>query len=260
MDWIYHNGLTALQFPPLTAVPGIQHAIFLRRARDDQGRGSALNLGLGCGTPEQQVWHNRRRVRSFFGEGCMVFARQVHGARIAERNSAQIDTWQPDGDRVYLEGDALVTDRVDQLLFIQVADCQPILVVDPVRRVIANIHSGWRGSIQNIAGQTIEYMKRCFGCRAAHLLCGVGPSLGPCCAEFKAFRTEIPQQYWSYGDKYNHFDFWRLTRDQLTAAGVRPENVSTSGICTRCNAHLFFSYRADRNTGRFASVLALRNA
>jgi polyphenol oxidase len=113
-----------------------------------------------------------------------------------------------------------VTDMQNQLLYIQVADCQAVIVVDPGRKVVANIHSGWRGSIQNIVGQTIERMKIC-GCRAEHLLCAIGPSLGPCCAEFKSYRSEIPRQYWSYGDERNYFDFWRLTRDQLTATGVR---------------------------------------
>jgi polyphenol oxidase len=257
MHWIHYNGLTALQFPSLAAVPGIEHAIFLRRATDAGGRIADLNLGLQCGTPDWQIWRNRRRVRSFFGEGCMVFARQVHGARIAVRNNDKLDL--PGGEFATLEGDALVTDMQNQLLYIQVADCQAVIVVDPGRKVVANIHSGWRGSIQNIVGQTIERMKIC-GCRAEHLLCAIGPSLGPCCAEFKSYRSEIPRRYWSYGDERNYFDFWRLTRDQLTAAGVRAQNISTCDICTRCNTHLFFSYRADRNTGRFAAVVALRSA
>ncbi len=258
MRLIAQNGITVFQFPALNALAGIQHGVFLREVRN-HGRTTDLDLGLRCGASDSAVWENRRRVRSFFGTGTMVFARQVHGARIAVWDDKQIDTHPPAGDFVYLDGDALVTNVKDQLLFIQVADCQSVIIVDPERKVVANIHSGWRGSIQNIVGRTVGLMVQRFDCRAEDLLCAIGPSLGPCCAEFIHYREEIPPQYWDYGDRRHYFDFWRMTADQLTASGVQAKNISSSNICTRCNAHLFFSYRAARNTGRFAAVVTLRS-
>ncbi len=250
------NGIAFLQFPALSAIPGVQHGIILRQA-DDREQPTDLNLGLCCGTPDHQVWRNRRRVRSLFGAGTMVFAHQTHGAQVALWGRKESAAHPPQGDFVALRGDALVTDVKDQLLFIQVADCQAVIIVDPERKVAANIHSGWRGSIQNIVGRTVDLMRERFGCRPEDLYCAVGPSLGPCCAEFIHYRNEIPSEYWHYGDRRSHFDFWRITADQLTASGVAARHISFSNICTRCNAHLFFSYRAARDTGRFAAVVAM---
>jgi copper oxidase (laccase) domain-containing protein len=129
------------------------------------------------------------------------------------------------------------------------------MLYDPVRAVIANIHSGWRGSIADIIGRTVAVMQQRFGCRPAEIVAGIGPSLGPCCAEFVNYRKEIPATLWSYQVSPNHFDFWALSRDQLVRAGLRPGHIETGGICTRCHSDLFFSYRAAQQTGRMAAVI-----
>jgi copper oxidase (laccase) domain-containing protein len=130
---------------------------------------------------------------------------------------------------------------------------------DPVRRVVANVHSGWRGSVADIAGKTVAVMKNGFGCRGGDMVAAIAPSLGPCCAEFVNYRDEIPEHFWTYRDTKNHFDFWSISCDQLTAAGLRPENIHSGGMCTRCGTDYFYSYRGEaRNTGRFAAVIGLR--
>ena len=125
------------------------------------------------------------------------------------------------------------------------------------KKVIANVHSGWRGSICNIAGKCVELMAREYGCRPQDILAGISPSLGPCCAEFIHYKTEIPRSFWKYRVKENHFDFWKMSFDQLREAGLRFENIEISDMCTRCNPHLFFSYRHSNTTGRFAAVIGL---
>jgi copper oxidase (laccase) domain-containing protein len=129
------------------------------------------------------------------------------------------------------------------------------MLVDPVRRVAANIHSGWRGSIVDIAGAGVETMHREFGCDPEEILACVSPSLGPCCAEFVHYEKEIPEHLWPYRDRDRRFDFWAMTRDQLLARGLQARNIEISGICTRCRPDLFFSYRHAPVTGRFASVI-----
>ena len=153
--------------------------------------------------------------------------------------------------------DAMVTDIYGRNLVIQVADCQAVLLYEPVRRVIANVHCGWRGSIQNIIGRAIEVMEQRFGCRPSRIQAGIGPSLGPCCAEFDNYRKEIPMEFWRYKGLNAHFDFWSLSRDQMTRAGMTETNIELSGICTRCHTDDFFSYRAAKTTGRFAAVIGL---
>jgi hypothetical protein len=100
-------------------------------------------------------------------------------------------------------------------------------------------------------------MKQHFDCHPGRIQAGIGPSLGPCCAEFINYRKEIPKEYWRYMGLNAHFDFWALSRDQMLQAGMAAANIEPGGICTRCHTDDFFSYRAARTTGRFAAVIGL---
>jgi polyphenol oxidase len=256
MQWIQNHSLQWLKFPSLSSAGGLWHGIFPRFYVGAGGDRKPLNLGLGCGDPDQHVWANRHRVMRITAGHRAVFARQVHGDQIGiwDRNLHL----RAADDHVVLAGDALVTDVPGAALFIQTADCQSVMLFDPVKRVVGNIHSGWRGSIRNVVGRTVQTLIDRFGCRPENLMAGIGPSLGPCCAEFIHYRQEIPQHYWCYRRENDHFDFWRLSADQLVKAGVPPERITISGICTRCNPHLFFSYRTEgKQAGRFASVIQL---
>jgi hypothetical protein len=89
------------------------------------------------------------------------------------------------------------------------------------------------------------------------IVAGIGPSLGQCCAEFTNYTLELPEPFWKYKNNNNHFDFWRLSFDQLCGAGVLKENIQISQLCTKCNQDLFFSYRRDKVTGRLANIISL---
>jgi polyphenol oxidase len=256
MQWIQNHHLEWLRFPALSAAGGLWHGILPRFYVEDGNTRKPLNLGLNCGDPDQRVWDNRRRVMAAVGGRQAVFARQVHGNQIGVWDTQR--QLQATDDHVYLQGDALVTNVPGAALFIQTADCQSVMVFDPVRRVVGNIHSGWRGSIRNIVGRTVQIMVDRFGSRPEHLIAGIGPSLGPCCAEFIHYRQEIPQAFWPYRREHDYFDFWRLSTDQLVQAGVPVAQISASGICSRCNPHLFYSYRREgKQAGRFAAVIQL---
>jgi len=151
-----------------------------------------------------------------------------------------------------------VTDISKKNIVVKVADCQSVLLDDPDRQVVANVHSGWRGSIKNIIGRTIKVMKKQFACNPDNIVAGIGPSLGPCCAEFVNYKSEIPRALWGYKDGSNHFDFWSLSRDQLCDAGVLSENIDLSEMCTKCNIERFFSFRREGTTGRFAVAIGLK--
>ena len=157
-----------------------------------------------------------------------------------------------------MTGDGLVTHVAGKTLAIKLADCQAVLIYDPIQKVVGNVHSGWRGSIQNIIGRCIETMTTNFGSDPKDMIAGISPSLGPCCAEFINYKTEIPMPFWKYKNSTNHFDFWRISRDQLVGSGVLPDHIELSDICTKCNSHLFYSYRQSRDTGRFAAVIGLK--
>jgi len=250
------NGISYFQFPNLAAFSGIWHGVFTRHGGFSPRPYRSLNVSLGVGDDRERVIKNRRLILSCSGGGTLVFANQQHGAKVltlTAKNSTGID---PNGNRTP-KGDALITNVRSKSLVIKVADCQSVLLVDPERRVIANVHSGWRGSLQNIIARTIQTMEVTFGCPPAHIHAGIGPSLGPCCGEFVNYKTEIPRAFWKYRSAESVFDFWAISRDQLEKAGVPKAQIHTDGRCTRCHTEQFFSYRGEGVTGRFASVITL---
>jgi YfiH family protein len=244
------NGIPFLQFPNLSGFPELRHGIFTRKGGVSPPPYDSLNVGLGVGDAPGNVEENRRRVARCMSAPRLIFARQVHGTTVLA-----ID----DNDKVEtpLTGDALMTDRPGKFIAVQVADCQPVLLFDRAKRVTAAVHSGWRGSVENVIGHTVAAMKSAYGCRPEDILAGVGPSLGPCCGEFVNYRRELPEHFWRYKDDGNRFDFWAISRDQLTACGVEEKNIHLGRLCTRCRTDLFFSYRGETETGRFTAVIGL---
>lgn len=258
MHLIHSSQTVYFQFGLLAGLPGIWHGIFVRYAFDDTTHRVPFNLGLHGIEPDETVWCNRQRTMRAAGLSFAVFARQVHGVEVGVWTDNPTHDQYKKGGHIQLAGDALVTHLAGAALFIQTADCQSVVLADPVQRVVANIHSGWRGSIGNIVGRTVDIMQQRFNCHPQNIHCGIGPSLGPCCAEFIHYRQEIPEFYWGYRHNGDYFDFWRMTADQLTAKGVLREHIELSNICTRCNPHLFYSYRGEKEqAGRFAAAIAL---
>lgn len=204
------------------------------------------------GDLKKNVLKNRSLVKDIMNMHEVLSARQVHG------DTVRIFSQQYKPDIEEHEGDAMISDVPGYLLLIKGADCQSIIIFDPVRNVVANIHAGWRGSVQNIIGKTLSVMNDTYGCRPKDLLCGIGPSLGPCCAEFVNHAEELPPAFKIHEVALNHFDFWAISREQLKDAGVPQENIIVSGICTRCNSDHFFSYRREKITGRFGTVIGIR--
>jgi YfiH family protein len=258
-------GVRYMQFPHLAKFPELWHGIFTRHGGFSPAPFDSLNISYGLGDDPVLVRKNRRCLARAVGDGCLVFARQVHGADVLVVNGgdAQRDAEErcDRGKEPVAVGDALIANEQTRMLAIQVADCQAVMLYDPERQVVANVHAGWRGSVADVLGKTVALMQREFECDPGRIVAGIGPSLGPCCAEFVNYKQEIPPAYWKYRLADNRFNFWRITRAQLDQAGVVPTNVHASEICTRCNTGLFYSYRGEKVTGRFAAVIGLqRNA
>lgn len=257
MKLIDQNGVYFYQFSNLAKFSGIKHAIFTRRQGFSKEPYKSLNVTNGIGDDEKNVHQNRRIIRRCIDGAQLVFAEQVHGDNVLILDDHRIgeDHKNP---ATPLVGDAMVTHLHQKFLAVQVADCQSVMMYEPHRDVVANIHVGWRGSIKNIIARTLEVMQSRFGCRADRIVAAIGPSLGPCCAEFVNYRAEIPEKFWKYKNADRHFDFWAISHDQLLAAGVLAENISSSRLCTKCHPDLFFSYRREGTTGRFAAVIGLK--
>lgn len=274
------DGVSFFQFPKLTGLADVRHSVFTRNAGKSQGAYRSLNVSFGVGDDSRYVKQNRKIISRCIGGDDLVFIDQVHGTRVLTfKNKSEVgmavaaDDFSKDShayikngkNSVYasgssdkLVGDAMVSNIRGKFLVVQVADCQSVLMYEPVRQVIANVHAGWRGSIKNIVGRTIKTMERKFGCCSRNIVAGISPSLGPCCAQFVNYQKEIPAMYWKHKDDSDYFDFWSISRDQLCDAGVLIENIDVSQVCTKCDTGNFFSFRGEKNTGRFASVIGLK--
>lgn len=247
------NGLLMLQFPNFMSFPEIHHGIFTRSGGYSPRPFDSLNVSFHVGDEKKHVERNRQAILSHIKGGQLIFVKQDHGDHVLivdEKSTRKND------DDLQV-ADAMITDKPNFFLTIQVADCQAIVLYDPIARVVANIHSGWRGSIRNVIARTIEKMAFHFSTVPQNLVAAISPSLGPCCAEFVHYRDEIPELFWKYKNPSDHFDFWAISRDQLISAGIKEENLYVSQICTKCHTDRFYSYRDETVTGRFAVFIGL---
>ncbi len=212
------------------------------------------NLGYHVGDDTIRVTANRNAVKKSLSLGFLVSARQVHGQNISLVQDIVKDREFPDCD-------ALLTSQQGVGLLICHADCQAILLYDPIQKAVAAIHSGWRGSAANIAGYTVKKMSETFGSRPADIFAGISPSLGPCCAEFRNYKDELPEEFWQFQVRERYFDFWEITASQLVKTGLQRKKIHIAACCTHCSND-YFSYReacqvSAGKTGRNGTVIAL---
>jgi polyphenol oxidase len=163
------------------------------------------------------------------------------------------------------QGDALVTSESGRWIGIRTADCVPLLLADPARRVVGAVHAGWRGTAANIAGKTVEKLVT-LGTDPANLLVAIGPAIGGCCfevgdellAEFANWLPEAQAERSENGR--SRIDLLAVNRRQLRDAGVRESNVDLLDRCTKCEPDFFHSYRRDREiAGRMVAAIRIRS-
>lgn len=241
------NGVGWLTFDHLSSCPRLNHGVFLRHGGVSEGPFATLNLGLTQGDDPQKVMINRQKVLNALQIKSCAQPCQKHTNHVVEANSHAKE-----------EADGLITNRPDLGLLILHADCQAAIIYDPIQHALANVHSGWRGSVQNIYSEAIESLKRRYGSRPEDLLVGISPSLGPEAAEFRHYKEELPEAFWTYQIKPTYFDFWEISRQQLLECGVLPHHIEIAGECTYSNPEDYFSYRRVKVSGRHGTVAVLR--
>ena len=191
--------------------------------------------------------------------------KQVHGnsVRILKKGAVP-----DDAANVRPDGDAVVSNQPGLALAVMVADCNPILVVDPKRGAAAAIHAGWRGTCARVGPAAIDTMRREFGSDPSDLIAAIGPSVGPDDYEvgeslIDAFATaghsNADIDRWFIRSKPKpHLDLWKANRDQLAAAGLRADHIYICGLSTVSHPDVFDSYRiAGEKAGRMAGIIVV---
>ncbi|MBN2202163.1 peptidoglycan editing factor PgeF [bacterium] len=241
------HGLFVGRFPAWARTPGLRHAFSTRRGGVSRPPFGTLNLGLNTEDDPDSVRENWVKfcVAAELDRDRAAFARQDHGDAVAVVETA----------RVYEDSDALVTQSTDVVLFIQVADCVPVFLFDPERRAVGLAHAGWRGSAKDIAGKTAAAMTARFGSDPGRMSACIGPSIGPCCCEVGPDAAERFSPRYLQGSR---LDLRAVNRDALIAAGMAPDAIHISRLCTVCHKDWFFSHRGDGGkTGRMAAMIGL---
>lgn len=250
----------------LMTAPGIDtpHAFTTRLGGVSGGIYASLNLGENRGDGPENVAENFRRLRAALGIGRLAFTRQVHGSLVRAVTSA--DAREP-GDPPAPEADGLVTAEPGLGLIVFIADCIPILFHDPVGRVIGAAHAGWRGTVADIAGETVRKMAE-LGSNPADIHAAIGPGIGACCFETG---PEVPEAVTAAlgpaGAEFIddgrapgkfHVDLKGVNRALLIRAGLEPENIDVSQECTMCRPFKYWSHRYTKGQrGSQAAVIVL---
>lgn len=221
-----------------------------------------LNLSFEVGDEREAIVKNRKKLAEVLGvpTDSFVTLRQMHSSQILKVNRKETTSFL--SEEVIGKGDALITvEPVVLTLFY--ADCLPIFLVEPQRKVAGLIHAGWRGLKEQIAKKTVEEMVLEFGVSPGNLFAWLGPSIGPCCYQvssnfldyFKAFPGSVKKTV----DGRVSLNLKSVGYAQLHEAGIKKENIKTEPHCTFCQKDLFFSYRRENGeTGRQAAILVLR--
>jgi len=244
-----HNGLQWLEFELLADCPVI-HGAFTRHGGASSGPLASLNLGRMVGDDPENVKNNWGKVSEALGLPHLLSARLCHGNEVTAIPKLVHDLPLSDG----------ISTQIPHMgLMVTQADCQAAILYDPVRHALANVHCGWRGSVQNIYQTAVIHMQKTYGTKAADLLVCITPSLGPDNSEFINYTTELPEHFWDFQVKPYHFDFWNISEWQLKEAGVLAHHIQIAGIDTFANIEDYFSYRRSNICGRQATICALKS-
>ena len=226
---------------------------------------NSLNLGMNTDDQPHNVEGNRSLLARTFDIPMerLVTVRQTHGSDILV-----ID--EPNNDFSHftsLEADAVITNQSGVMIGVTVADCVPILLFDPTKKVVAAVHAGWQGIASRIVEQAINGMQDLFKTKPEQVMAFIGPCIGPCCYEVdkpvKERFTKNGIDWEACAETGKDVDHWKLdmskaNRLQLTSSGVRSEMIQSSDLCVCCHKELFFSYRRDGGeTGRQMGFIML---
>jgi polyphenol oxidase len=247
----------------------VTHVVTTRSGGASSSPFDTLNMALHVGDDPESVVENRDTCLTSLGldPASLTTVEQVHGAKVAVIGPDETGSGALDAAGAIPGADAMITDRPGAALCIFTADCVPIFIVDPVNNAIGLAHAGWKGTAADIVTETLSAMTQSYGSRPQDCLAAIGPAIGRCCYEvgndtanaiFKACADDRPIVRTCEGGACLRVDLPLANWLLLRKAGVPEESIALSQRCTCCNGDEFFSYRRDGETGRMASILALR--
>lgn len=226
---------------------------------------NSLNLGMNTQDQQANVEGNRSLLARAFGvnQEALVTPRQVHGSDILVINEPNEDF----SHFLSVEGDAVITNQPNVIIGVCVADCAPILLCDPEKKVAAVIHAGWKGTAAKLVTKTVAGMESEFGCNPARLQAAIGPCIHKCCYEVDEPVRKTFQQGgidWDSCAESKSPGKWQLdlaaaNHKLLLLSGVAVDAIQISEQCVCCHSEQYFSYRRDQEeSGRQMGFIMLK--
>jgi hypothetical protein len=254
-----------LTFPILDKYDDLLHCFTTRSGGVSKGAYESMNLGFDTGDDEENVRKNYYILTEKLGINIedIVETYQTHTNNI--RYVTENDKGRAMEDPEYTDIDGLYTDKKNIALMSFHADCNAVFFYDPVKKLIGLSHAGWRGTVQNIAGEMIRALAE-LGSNPSDIKAAISPSLGQCCFEvdkdvadlFISINREYKDYMIMQGEKY-HFDLWAINKYNMIKEGMNEENIETAGLCSKCHNDLFFSHRGQKGKrGLMAGIIMMK--
>lgn len=251
--WNRHEDGEVWYTSPLLDGAGARHLFATRIGGVSRGAFGGWNFAAGVGEvrdTEQNVFENYEIAANKFGlhasDICRSYQAHTDYVMTVDGMHRGVGTVLP---KFSFGVDGLVSATKDLLLSVRSADCVPILLYDPVHRICAAVHAGWRGTVSGIAVNAVREMQR-HGCQAHDVLAAIGPCIGQCCYEvgtevygaFLQIDSCFASCFVPSGDRFM-LDLTRANTLFLMWAGVTETHVDICGMCTRCDENEWFSHR-----------------
>lgn len=259
--------LVYITFPRLEACGAVRHTFSTRLGGVSEGQYATMNTSFSGGDRFECVEENYRRLCAAVDIDIshLVLSKQTHTNNVRVVTKADCGTGYTKPS--FQDVDGLITNESGVALTTQYADCTPLLFCDPIKRVCATSHAGWRGTVSQIGKVTVQKMVDEFGCDPDNIIAAIGP-----CICDKCYEVDIPvltafaesgidmTGVFCEGRDENHFmlNLVRANKNILISAGIKEENIDVSDICTCCNHNELHSHRATGGKrGNLAAIIEL---
>lgn len=265
----FNNGVPYISYRILDDIPWLKNAVSTRLGGVSKDYLASMNLGFNRGDLDENVIRNHEIFANVIGVNPknIVTGNQTHttNVKVVTKDDCGKGIYR---DRNYTDIDGLITNEKGIVLATYYADCVPLLIVDTKNKAIGLYHSGWRGTVGKIGKVTIERMGELYGTKPEDIVACIGPSICQKCYEIseevavqfkEAFPDNIKEILIDKGNGKYQLDLWECNRINFKEAGVLPENIKVTDICTCHNTDVLFSHRGHNgkrgNLGAFLSIV-----
>ena len=270
-DWWFEEiaGITLIRFRHFENHTDFKYFVTTRNNGNSTGPVASFNLGFQDLDLYENVIANRKSLADSIKIpfDSFVFAGQTHNDHIKIVNQDDREKGLYSKENAIDDTDGFLVSQPGICPVIMVADCVPVILYDPVKKVAGVFHAGWRGTVKRIAQQGLVKMRNEFGTNPSDVLVSIGPSIGACCYEVgeevvyevkRVFTGDFKELLLNKGKAKLHFDLCQANKVQLKNEGVLEEKIIICDACTFHNPEIFFSSRYSKGkTGRMGAGVYL---